>query len=198
MPLNNLKGLTIIYGASGSGKSSFCLEIAKKELNENNKVLFLDTENNFSIERLQQILNNKEKLKSIFVLKIKNIREQQEKIKNLTALIKKINPSLIIIDTISPHYKRLFKHKPDLAKAMLFSQLKILKQISYSIPILITNQVYEDFSNKKIKMVAKNTLTKFSNRIIKLEKSPRKMITEKPIKKINSFEITQQGIIFYS
>jgi len=196
MPFTNLKGITILYGEEGTGKSIICLELAKDELNKNNKVLYLDTENNFSIERFKQILKDNEKFSNIFILKLKNIREQQDQIKNLYYLIKKFNPSLIIIDTICSHYKRLYKHKSDLAKAMLYSQLKILKEISNSIPIIITSQVYEDFSTKQTKMIAEKILTGFSDRIIKLQKNPRRIITEMPDKKINSFEINSNGIIF--
>lgn len=196
MPFTNLKGITILYGEEGTGKSIICLELAKDELNKNNKVLYLDTENNFSIERFKQILKDNEKFSNIFILKLKNIREQQDQIKNLYYLIKKFNPSLIIIDTICSHYKRLYKHKSDLAKAMLYSQLKILKEISNSIPIIITSQVYEDFSTKQTKMIAEKILTKFSDKIIKLQKNPRRIITEAPDKKINSFEINSNGIIF--
>ena len=196
MPFTNLKGITILYGEEGTGKSIICLELAKDELNKNNKVLYLDTENNFSIERFKQILKDNEKFSNIFILKLKNIREQQDQIKNLYYLIKKFNPSLIIIDTICSHYKRLYKHKSDLAKAMLYSQLKILKEISNSIPIIITSQVYEDFSTKQTKMIAEKILTKFSDKIIKLQKNPRRIITEMPDKKINSFEISGNGITF--
>jgi len=196
MPFTNLKGITILYGEEGTGKSIICLELAKDELNKNNKVLYLDTENNFSIERFKQILKDNEKFSNIFILKLKNIREQQDQIKNLYYLIKKFNPSLIIIDTICSHYKRLYKHKSDLAKAMLYSQLKILKEISNSIPIIITSQVYEDFSTKQTKMIAEKILTKFSDKIIKLQKNPRRIITEAPDKKINSFEISGNGITF--
>ena len=72
--LENYKGLTTLYGEGGSGKTTLCMLAAIEQALNNKKVLYLDTEINFSADRFEQILNNRNKecIKNILVLKIKN------------------------------------------------------------------------------------------------------------------------------
>ena len=157
-------------------------------------VLFLDTEINFSVERFQQLLNNRNKecINNILKLKIQNFNYQHKYIQNLQEIK---NISLIIVDSITHHYRRLQTREPELAKAMLGKQLKILKEISKNnIPIIVTSQVYSDM-NKNILPVANTVLTTFSDKIIKLEKEPgRKIKIIEPDKKEIKFDIINEGI----
>src|SRR3989338_11435140 len=77
--------VTSIYGEAGSGKTTLCLLAAIEQALNNKKVLFLDTENNFSTERFTQLLNNRDKecIKNILILKIKNFNIQHTQIKSL-------------------------------------------------------------------------------------------------------------------
>ena len=111
----NLKGITTIYGAAGTGKTTFCLCSAIQECNKGNKVIFLDTENGFSVERFKQLTNNNLKLlDNIFLFHIDCFKNQQKKIKELKDIISRTNISLIIIDTIGYYYRRLLKRKTTL------------------------------------------------------------------------------------
>ena len=47
--------ITTIYGPAGSGKTILCLLCSVNMTRNNKKVIYVDTENNFSIERLKQI-----------------------------------------------------------------------------------------------------------------------------------------------
>ena len=183
--------ITSIYGEAGSGKSTLCLLAAIEQALNNKKVLFLDTEENFSLERFEQLLNNRNKecIKNILILKVKNFNIQHQQVKNLEEIK---NISLIIIDSITHHYRRLYSREPELAKGMLGKQLSILNKISKNIPILITSQVYSNMNND-VQAVGKDILIKFSKTIIKLEKNPRKIINETN-KKNSNFEITNEEI----
>src|SRR3989339_1589394 len=44
--------ITTIYGPAGSGKTTLCLLCAMNTAREGKKVIYIDTENNFSVERL--------------------------------------------------------------------------------------------------------------------------------------------------
>ncbi|HLC58817.1 MAG TPA: AAA family ATPase [Candidatus Nanoarchaeia archaeon] len=192
--LKEYKNVTLIYGPAGSGKSTLCLLAAIEQALNNKKVLFLDTEINFSVERFQQLLNNRNKecINNILKLKIQNFNYQHKYIQNLQEIK---NISLIIVDSITHHYRRLQTREPELAKAMLGKQLKILKEISKNnIPIIVTSQVYSDM-NKNILPVANTVLTTFSDKIIKLEKEPgRKIKIIEPDKKEIKFDIINEGI----
>ena len=146
--LENYKGLTTLYGEGGSGKTTLCMLAAIEQALNNKKVLYLDTEINFSADRFEQILNNRNKecIKNILVLKIKNFNLQHTQIKTLEGIK---NISLIIVDSITHHYRRLYSREPEIARAMLGKQLSILKEISKTIPIIITSQVYSNMENNK-------------------------------------------------
>ncbi|MBS3174642.1 AAA family ATPase [Candidatus Woesearchaeota archaeon] len=191
--LENYNNLTAIYGEAGTGKTTLCLLAAIEQALNNKKVLFLDSENNFSTERFTQLLNNRDKecIKNILILKIKNFNIQHTQIKSLEKIK---NISLIIIDSLTHYYRRLYSKEPEIAKAMLGKQLKILNEISNSgIPVIITSQVYSNMENK-ITPLAKEIIKRFSKKIIKLEKDPRKLIIEKPELKESKFEIINEGI----
>src|SRR3989338_6532910 len=83
--LENYNNLTAIYGEAGTGKTTLCLLAAIEQALNNKKVLFLDSENNFSTERFTQLLNNRDKecIKNILILKIKNFNIQHTQIKSL-------------------------------------------------------------------------------------------------------------------
>ncbi len=183
--------LTAIYGEGGSGKTTLCLMSAAEKTANNLKVIFLDAESNFSAERFAQLLENKEKINNVLVLKLKNFNYQHGQIKKLENIK---NVSLIIVDSITHFYRRLYRRKPEIAKAMLGKQLSILRKISKNIPVIITGQVYSDM-NKKILPLGNTIINKFSDTLIKLEKEPkRKLIIKKPEKKELTFQIVNKGI----
>lgn len=180
----------MIYGPASTGKTTISLLSAYNQIKDNNKVIFLDTENSFPLERFWQISNNdKALLDNIFLFKAKNFMEQHEKIKFIPEICNKTKISLVIVDSLGVHYRRLVKHKPDMANSMLFSQLRILE--SLNLPVIITNQVYSDF-NSKIKMVGDGIVNKFSKCLIELKKDPRRIDIKN--KKELKFEICNGGI----
>ncbi len=182
----NLKRITAIYGPSGSGKTILSIQSLMPMLKENKKIIYLDTEGKLSLEKIKNISNNN--LENLFVFNIKNFKEQQLKINNLKDIK---NASLIVIDSINNHYRTLVKSKPDLANAMLKSQLRTLK--SLKIPIIITNQVYTDTNTGKTKVTGGYIIQDFCDEIIELKKEPRKMIIKS--KKEESFiKINEKGI----
>lgn len=183
---------TVLYGPASSGKTTLCLLAAIEQAKNKKKVIFIDTENSFPVERFKQLSDNMEILDFIIIIKANNFKSQQEKIKFLLELIKKNKISLVIIDTIGCHYRRLLKHNHELANAMLKSQLNILKSIAKYIPVLITNQVYSDLKGD-FNIVSGNLIKNYAPLLIKLQKNPRKLILENE-KKEFLFEIRNEGI----
>ncbi|MBI2670717.1 AAA family ATPase [Candidatus Woesearchaeota archaeon] len=189
--------ITTFYGSAGTGKTTFCLMAAIEQTKYNNKVIFIDTESNFSIERIKIICQNKLEniLGRIILFKVKSFKIQQDQIKNLFNLINVGNFSLIIVDSIGHYYRSLVKKKPDLANKMLISQLKMLKKISEKQPVVITNQVYTDIDKNIVRMLGRSIVGGYSTYIINLDKSDRrKLIVKKPLKRESFFQIVDQGI----
>jgi len=144
--------ITTIYGPAGSGKTNLCL-IAATNKAKTSKVIFIDTEGGFSVERVKQLTgeNYQDILKNIMLLKPTNFEEQK---KDFEILLKEINNNigLIIVDGMTMLYRlEITDTKDDQKRFMvnkeLAKQLRILAEIARkkNIPILVTNQVYYDF-----------------------------------------------------
>ena len=62
------------------------------------------------------------------------------------------------------------------------------------IKILVTNQVYTNTEDNKINSVGGEMIKKFADCLIKIERSPRKLIREFPNYLESYFEIKNEGI----
>ena len=193
------KELTALYGVPSSGKTSLCLEIAIKHAKEGKKVIFIDTEKGFSIERFKQLAGKEYKnyLDKVLIFTPNSFKDQHKKIQSLPKLVEKGNISLIIVDTIGYYYRRFMKNRPELGNRMLMNQLNHLQQLARTLPVLVSNQVYMHVKENKIKMVGGEILVNRSHRIIELEKEPqRKIILKKPEEKASLFLIDSNGFQF--
>jgi|SRR3989344_5564657 len=181
-----IKGINLVYGEPATGKTTLALQESLKYARENKKVLYIDSENGFSVERLKQMDENyKDLLNKIFLISPKDFIEQHE-------FTKKINNfDLIVVDTIGHHYRKSIKDNIYVTNSRLNKQLRILKELGC--PVLILNQVYFDINKNKIRNIGENILKRWVDKIIKLEKNPRKLITDKGE---FSFSIDDSGLIF--
>ena len=184
-----VKGINLIYGECATGKTTFAIQ---KALECGKKVIFIDTENSFSIERVKQMNKNyKEILKNIFVHTPKSFMDQHEFIKSLTG----VKNALIILDTLGIFYRLELQKESFVTNKRVEKQLRILKELSENNDILILNQVYHNFDGK-IEMSGGNLVRKNCDCICRFEKEPRIMIIEKPERKEIIFEISDSGLVF--
>ena len=203
--------ITTIYGPAGSGKTVLCMLCAINVARMGKKVIYVDTEEGFSVERLKQItssihLDHKKVLNNIIFLKPLTFNEQKKCFEKLRELVNdKIG--LIVVDTIAMLY-RLEIGKTDEVQQInreLGHQIAFLTQIARtkSIPVLVTNQVYSDFEEKdKVNMVGGDILKYGSKCLIELQITPsgnrrailrkhRSIAEEKEI----TYKIVQGGIL---
>ena len=192
--------ISSIYGLPTSGKSCLSLMAVLEQLKEGKKVFFFDVKNDFNLSRLEQIkgANLNGYLDNLFVLKIKSFIHQQKKINDLLRIIDKKEFSLIVIDGFNFYYRTLSNSKSELARKMMNSQLRVLKDISEKVPVIITNDVFENFKSGIIQMVGGEIIKHWSYNIIRLDVSETKHITLKrlkPAKEGNfSYKIVEKGI----
>lgn len=165
--------VTTIYGPAASGKTLLCL-LCAINVAKYKKVIYVDTEGGFSVERLKQICKDYEKiLDNMFILKPTNFEEQKDSFEKLKDLVND-KVGLIVVDTISMLY-RLELGKSDEVydvNRALGQQISYLSEIARkkNIPVLLTNQVYADFDNKEnIKMVGGDILKYGSKCLIELQ-----------------------------
>src|SRR3989344_252928 len=186
------EGINSVYGEPATGKTTLALMLAR-DYSKFSKVVYVDTENGFNVERFKQISleNYKNYLKNVITFKVKNYQGQEDVINKLN----EIKANLIIIDTIGMHYRLNLKENFKDANNKMVNMLKILRGLNKkNINVLIINQVYSNFNTNKVQGVGGNMINKFCNVVLKLEKNPRKIIREKPNKAERLFEINNEGI----
>lgn len=153
--------ITMIAGAPGSGKTNFCFLAACSQARKGKKVIFVDTEGGFSVERIKQLSGEDYEniLKNIFLLEPTNFEEQKKVFSKLLERVKKEQIGLIVIDGMSMLYrlemggfdKSEEKEKIRELNREVAKQMRCLAEISrkQKIPVVITNQVYSSFLSEE-------------------------------------------------
>ena len=210
--------VTMIAGPPGSGKTNFTILATCSQAKKGNKVIFVDTEGGFSVERVRQIAEEDSEniLKNIFLLNPTNFDEQKKCFSQLLSQVKKEHIGLIVIDGMVTLYRlemgeaRESDEKIRNINWRMAEQMRTLAEISrkQKIPVIITNQVYSGFLSeedlrkgikKTANIVGGDLLKYWSKCIIELqaEGKKRKAILLKhrslPQKEM-SFEIKDKGI----
>ena len=212
--------ITMIAGPPGSGKTNLGILVSCSQAKKGNKVIFVDTEGGFSLDRVKQIVgeNYKDILENILLLEPTNFLEQKKCFDRLLAAVREGHVSLIVIDGMAMLYRlelgdavkskeddRIKSVNRDVAK-----QMRALAEISrrQKIPIVITNQVYSGFVSEEdwkkgikgeVNLVGGDLLKYWSKCIIELKKegNRRKAVLLKhrslPEKEF-SFEIRDKGL----
>ena len=138
--------ITEISGLRGTGKTQLALQFAIESLNDNKKILFIDTTVEFRPERFLQIIQSRNLppsiLENLHVSHVTDTQKQFEILKNL----ENDDFSLLIIDNITDLFSFEYSKKEHLIeKNTNFGNYMInLSQITQSedIPIIITNQIF--------------------------------------------------------
>jgi len=203
--------ITTVYGPAGSGKTVLCLLCSINIARTGKKVVYVDCEGGFSLERLKQITSHinvdyKKILDNIIFLRPTSFAEQKKSFEKLKDIVNdKIG--LIIVDTIAMLYRLELGKDEDIHEVNreLGKQIAWLTEIARkkNIPVLITNQVYSDFDEKdKVNIVGGDILKYGSKCLMELQTTPngnRRCILKKhrslePEKEL-IFKIVEGGII---
>jgi len=160
--------ITTIYGPAGSGKTNFCLMACASMAKKDKKVIFIDTEGGFSLERFKQLCTSKEYidwkqvLENVLILKPTNFEEQWKAFSELLKELREDRESkigLIIVDGMTMLYRLELAearkesneqeryNKIDEINSKLARQMRLLSEIARkrNIPVIVSNQVYSEF-----------------------------------------------------
>ena len=148
--------ITEAYGAFSSGKSQLGFQFAinvqlpKEKGGLNGTCLFVDTEATFKPERIQQVaesmgLDSKKVLKNIFVARAYNSDHQVVLMDKAKDVIKEKSVKLIIIDSLTAHFRADYSGRGELAprQQKLNRYIHNLQKLAdvYNLAVYVTNQV---------------------------------------------------------
>ncbi len=146
--------ITEAFGEFGSGKTQLAHILAVNTIknNENASVVFIDTENTFRPERLQQLaraigLDENNALERIKVARAYNSDHQMLLAEKIEDLIKKQNldVKLVVIDSLTAHFRAEFVGRGTLAERQqkLNKHMHVLLKLAdtYNLCVYVTNQV---------------------------------------------------------
>ena len=195
--------ITDIYGANGTGKTQFLLQIAINAIKNNGNVLYLDTTGGFRPERILEMQKNQNLdmniLDKITVSRLTNTSEQINSIKN----IDHNQFSLIVIDNITDLFSYEYKTNESIFKknSLFMRHMHDLSSFALdnNIPIVITNMIRNIDENEVENM--RKAIDLFTHIKIKLSKKSTKFFGEANwlLNKLAfSYVINRSGIFEYT
>ena len=197
--------ITEVYGEAGTGKTNLCLLAAVERARQDERVIYIDSEG-VSMERLSQICGEDIlKIKKMILLsEVKSFPSQCEMVEKAVKLgMGNDQVGLIIVDTISAHYRRDFLDKdgPKSLGPQIKGLLKWAREKKK--PVLVTSQVYTDVVKDCFQPLGGHVLHHNSKAIMELAKihgrtGVRRAIIHKhrhiPEGKSVLFKIVEEGL----
>lgn len=195
--------ITNLYGPPGSGKTNICLSTM---LQADGKVLYIDTEGSFSLDRFKQLGGNEKILDNIIFIDIHNWKDQYENALKIDRIIQKDRIALIVIDSLVALYRLELDVNDKEIASRINRQLGTIYSIfsrlarERNIPVLVTNQVYG--SGDDIEPTSKAIARYWSKCLIELKLLNKENCRKAIIRKHRSIaegksvdlEITQKGM----
>lgn len=169
------KAVTNLYGAPGTGKTCLCLLASLECVKRGGRVVYIDTEGGFSLERFRQlapVVNPA--LERIDISEPKSFQEQGKVIKNLGGM----DADLVVLDSAVALY-RLQCAEPDVetlvANRELSRHMSALSSLAREkgIPVLVTAHEYKVRDTGECEIIGGDTLKYWSKVILRLEQTGR-------------------------
>ena len=95
-----LREINLVYGEASTGKTVLAMQTALEASARGFKVLFIDADLSFSIQRLQSLDRGEELAENIVVFQPEDFREQSRITENLEMMLSK-TPALLIVDSVT-------------------------------------------------------------------------------------------------
>jgi len=178
LPLN---GVTLVYGAAETGKTSLAIQCATYCARRGQKILFVDSDGTFSTQRLSQIAyQDLEKISSrIILMQPTTFGEQGHVIGHLDRYVSE-KFGLVVVDTVTSLY-RVELGGSDVTFTLnreLNGQVASLAEVAKTrrVAVFITSQVRSVFLGQfnRVEPVATRTLKFWSSVVLNLEPAGQK------------------------
>jgi len=145
------KGITLVYGESATGKTTFGLQSSLTFAKEG-KVLFLDCDGSFSLDRLKKMDPEcSSYLDHFLVVNLKDLLELDSKLERFEKMVDKFD--LVVLDNIGLYYRIGLKDNYVVTNSIIVRILRKLRHMSEKIPVIIISQVYEMDEGKRFLVV---------------------------------------------
>lgn len=168
------KVLTQVYGAFATGKTTLAAQVA---LLNSGKTAYIDTEGGFSPERIALMAESRgiepeRVLQKFLVFEPGDFKEQGRTLAKLKTIVDG-SFSLIVVDSITAHY-RVEENKSKLLTE-LGKQLQLLLWLSrkFNLGVIVVNQVHFDSKAGLLKPVAEHVLGYKCKDILRLDRFSR-------------------------
>ncbi|MAH42837.1 DNA repair and recombination protein RadB [archaeon] len=171
--------ITNIYGPAGSGKTNIIIASVLSMLRSGKKVVFIDTESNFSFERFSQLGGTDEMFKDIIFITPSSWDEQDRLVGRIFDKIKKQDIGLIVVDSMVALYRmEVADDNFRLINKQLAKQFSVLSNIArvLDIPVFVTSQVYskrEESGDISIQVTSNRIAKYWSKTMIELQRLQR-------------------------
>jgi len=150
------KNITEFFGEFGTGKTQICHQLAvnvqlpPERGGLGKKAVYIDTEGTFRWERIEAMakalgLDPDQVMENILYVRAVNSDHQMAVVEELRSLIPKENIGLVVVDSITSHFRAEYPGRENLAARQQklnrhLHQLMSLAEL-YNVAIVITNQV---------------------------------------------------------
>ena len=168
-----VRTVTQFYGEPASGKSTLCMVAAVATLRAGHSVVYIDSEG-FSIERFRQIAgaDTDTIADRLFLFEPLDFEHQGAMIAEAEKVLKVHKPGLLVMDSATALYRTDLEKGRDAMQALTRQMIHLLGYAKrYSIPVVITNQVYMDTVKNVYSGLGGTALEHLSKVIIRLEKT---------------------------
>jgi DNA repair protein RadB len=187
--------LTLLYGESATGKTTACIQTATSIASDGFKVLFIDSDHSFTLQRFHQIAGEKSRLLSDLIMLFfpDTFEEQRMLVESLTNYV---TPQLgiIVIDSMSTLYRAAFQK----VKSVFDLNRDLTRQLAYlahltrskEIACLMTSQVHARLNSigNQVEPVARRAITHFPSTIIRIRNTPNPKLREFKLERVRGVD----------
>lgn len=203
-----LHQIVLLYGEAGTGKTVLSTQCFLEAARNDCKVFFLDSDQSFSVNRLEQLSGEAELGERIVFFRPESFKEQGRIVERIENLMTR-TPTMLVIDSVTGLYRSgrikagdYFDRDRELNRQVAYLHALASR---FTMWILLTGQVHSSPSGGEwqIEPVAERTLQHWSSTIMRLVKTPRSGVRDCLLEKSNGeetvgthspFKITDSGI----
>jgi RecA/RadA recombinase len=191
----SLHQVSMVYGEAATGKTILSMQCVLEAARKEYKVLYIDSEQSFSANRMEHIAGGTELAERIVLFRPEDFEEQGHVVESIENLLTK-TPTLLVVDSVTGLYRtgrvnpeRYFARDRELNRQV--AQLHALAS-RFAMWVLLTGQVHSSPAGPVwlVEPVAERTLRHWSDTILRLNKTPRPGVRDCFLEKRNGLEVS--------